>query len=84
VKQKNQLMNVTLLNKICSEKYNKFIYYWWVAQHIATPQLATKWTKRMGPQRFSWAQMNCDFRFTLIVYIIHKNGNLIWEDFGNF
>jgi hypothetical protein len=27
VKQKNQLMNVTLLNKICSEKYNKFIYY---------------------------------------------------------
>jgi len=76
--------NIVAIQKIYNEKYNKFIYYWWVAQHIAIPHLATKWAKRMGSLRFLWAQMNCNFRFTLIFYIINKNENLIWEDFGNF
>lgn len=53
VKQKKPIneCNIVVINKIYSEKYNKFIYYWWVVQHIATPHLTTKWTKRMGSWR---------------------------------
>lgn len=84
VKQENQVDDcITNIENIYNDKYNKFIYYYWVVKHITTPQVVTC-VKRARFYKFHQIQVQNILKFIPITCSTTTNKNLVSENFEEF
>ncbi len=74
VKETNDECKITIIDKLYSERYKKFLCHHWLSTNMPKQP---KTIRRLGSRKFPQAYLNCGFRFTPTACTITIDENFV-------